>query len=148
MKAKIGATLAKVAYDEVLKHQKEGSTITLTMWYTLVNHKENTKWDFRATTPNYKRDKKGNVFRDKKGNLIIKSWDCGLGQVNMSQCTAESLTPEWAIKKSIGILAYKNIYFANKEIWMTFKRYNGGGAKATEYANVCMRFYNQYMKGA
>ncbi len=118
------------------------------MWYTIVNHKENAQWRFDATNPNYKRDKKGNFFRDKKGRKIIESWDCGIGQRNMPYCTAESFDPEKGIIASIDILAHKNLKFANKDIWMTFKRYNGGGAKATEYANACMRFYNQYMKGA
>ena len=131
VKAKIGATLAKVAYDEVLKHQRAGSTITLTMWYTLVNHRENAKWNFRA-----------------KNHNSNGTWDCGLGQVNMPQCTAKSFTPEWAIKKSIGILAHKNIHFANKDTRLTFKRYNGDGAKATEYARVCMKYYKKYTEGA
>lgn len=128
-----GTRLAKVAYDRVLWHQtqKTKSTITLTMWYTIVNHKENAQWDFRA-----------------KNHNPDGTWDCGLGQVNMKRCTEESFDPREGIIASIDILAHKNLKFANKDIWMTFKRYNGGGAKATEYANVCMRFYNQYMKGA
>ncbi len=140
--------MAKVAYDTVLGHQKAGSTITLTMWYVVINHRENAKWNFRATNPNYKRDKNGNIFRDKKGNPIVKSWDCGIGQRNMPYCTKESFDPEKGIIASIDILAQKNLKFANKDIWMTFKRYNGGGAKATAYANDAMKFYNQYMKGA
>jgi hypothetical protein len=123
--------LAKVAYDTVLGHQRAGSTITLTMWYTLVNHKENPSWRFNAKHQN-----------------DDGTWDCGLGQVNMKRCTAESFSPEWAIKKSIGILAWKNVHFANKDTRLTFKRYNGDGWRATEYARVCMKFYNQYMKGA
>jgi hypothetical protein len=118
------------------------------MWYTLVNHKENPSWRFNATNPNYKRDKKGNIFRDKKGNRIIASWDCGLGQVNMKACTSKAFNPTWAIKKSISILAHKNLHFANKDTRLTFKRYNGDGARATEYARVCMKYYKKYTEGA
>lgn len=129
VKAKIGHDLAKLAYDEVLKHQKEGVNIDLTMWYTLVNYRENPRWNFKAK--NYNSN---------------GTWDCGLGQVNMKACIEEAFQPRWAIKKSISILASKSKMVGGAK-WHTFKRYNGGGAKAEAYATICWDNYTK-LKGA
>jgi hypothetical protein len=99
------------------------------MWYVLVNYRENPSWNFRAKNKN-----------------TNGTYDCGLGQVNMKRCTAESFIPTWAIKKSIGILAHKDEIFGKGSKWLTFKRYNGDGAKATEYASVCWTHYRR-LKG-
>lgn len=126
VKAKIGHSLAKYAYDEVLRHQKDGKSIDLTMWYTLVNYRENPKWNFRAVNNN--------------GN---GSFDCGLGQVNKKGgCTSQDFEPYYAIRKSIAILASKNEMVGGAK-WHTFKRYNGGGVKAEQYATVCWQHYTR-----
>jgi hypothetical protein len=130
IKAKIGSDLAKLAYDEVLSHQKKGSNIDLTMWYTLVNHRENPSWNFKA----YHKNSDG-------------TYDVGLGQVNSGKVLDRRLfNPRYNIKRSIGILAQKNIYAGGAK-WLTFKRYNGDGPRATEYATICWTYYTR-LKGA
>ena len=125
IEAKIGTKYAKFAYDRVSYWQAQGRTIDLLMWYTLINYRENAKWNFKANHQN-----------------PDGTWDCGLGQVNMKRCTTKSFEPEWGIEKSTSILAQKNKYAAGSK-WHTFKRYNGAGAMATEYAKVCWDYYTQ-----
>ncbi|XVJ50869.1 MAG: lytic transglycosylase domain-containing protein [Vampirovibrio sp.] len=140
VKAKIGESLAKVAYDEVLKHQKEGATIDLTMWYTLVNFRENHSWNFKA----YHKNDDG-------------TWDVGLGQVNSGHSIDHRLfNPDYNIQRSIRTLAHKNLkarefkekYGYPQEVkWLTFKLYNGWGPDATAYATDCWTHYSE-LKGA
>jgi hypothetical protein len=132
VKSKIGGELAKLAYNEVLKHQRDGVNIDLTMWYTLVNYRENPNWNFKAS------------HRNPNG-----TWDCGGGQINMPICTKESLSPYWNIPKSISILASKSKMVGGAK-WHAFKRYNGGGRMAEAYATVCWSHYTRLtgQKGA
>lgn len=137
IKAKIGYDLAKLAYNEVAYWQKQGRTIDLTMWYVLVNYKENPSWNPKAIGKNYK-------------NGVLVSYDMGLGQVNtgVPRMQMQLLNPHHNIKRSIAILAEKNIYKDVKgSKWHTFKRYNGIGADAEEYARICWRHYKK-LKGA
>lgn len=130
IKAKIGYDLAKLAYNEVAYWQKQGRTIDLTMWYTIVNYRENRLWNFQA----WHKNPDG-------------TYDVGLGQVNSGKVLDRRLfDPRYNIKRSIATLAQKNVYASGSK-WETFKRYNGWGSDADKYATVCWHYYTK-LKGA
>lgn len=109
----------------------------MTMWYVLVNYKENPSWNFKALGKNYK-------------DGVLVSYDMGLGQVNtgVPRMQMKLFDPRHNIKRSIAILAEKNnLKFVKGSKWHTFKYYNGDGAKATKYATVCWHYYKK-LKGA